>query len=149
MKRNKTKGFTLIELLVVLVIIGLLAGVVAPQFLSKADSARIDAVFAQFEQIKTALDVYRLDNYNYPTTEQGLEALVSKPTIDPQPRQWSPEGYIKKLPKDPWGRDYVYVSPGENGAFDIISLGADGVQGGDGFNADIGNWMEKADVLPK
>lgn len=139
---NKQKGFSLIEILVVLVIMGLLISVVAPTVLNSADDARVQKVQADFKSIETALKIYRLDNYQYPTTEQGLEALVRPSTLEPEPRNFKRGGYLSELPIDPWGRPYFYLSPGEYGEVDIYSLGADGLTGGDDQNADIGNWNE-------
>ena len=135
------QGFTLIELIVVIVILGLLGSIIAPKFLGKTDTARITKVKTDIGSLESALDLYKLDNYTYPTTEQGLEALVNEPS-DPEPANWQKGGYIKKLRKDPWQRDYLYLSPGEHGEVDIYSLGADGVDGGEDANADIGNWDE-------
>ena len=134
------QGFTLIELIVVIVILGLLGSIIAPKFLGKTDTARITKVQSDIGALESALEIYKLDNYNYPTTDQGLEALVTQPTSDPAPANWQKGGYIKKLRKDPWQRDYLYLSPGEHGEVDIYSLGADGVEGGEEANADIGNW---------
>ncbi|WP_101757514.1 type II secretion system major pseudopilin GspG [Oceanicoccus sp. KOV_DT_Chl] len=140
----KQSGFSLIEIMVVLVIIGLLVSIVAPNVLDRADEARVQKVQADFAAIATSLKMYRLDNYNYPTSEQGLEALVDKPTIDPIPGNWKKNGYLEDLPLDPWGRTYLYLSPSEfgEGEYDIYSLGADGVTGGEDQNADIGSWMK-------
>jgi general secretion pathway protein G len=141
------RGFSLVEILVVLVIIGLLVSIVAPNVLRRADEARVQKVQADFKNIETALKLYRLDNFNYPTTEQGLQALVEKPTLDPIPPNWKSGGYLEVLPQDPWGRAYLYLQPAEfgGGDFDLYTLGADGVTGGDDQNADIGNWMRKGD----
>lgn len=144
---GKQAGFSLIELLVVLVILGLLMGIVAPQFIGEADTARTRTVFADFDRIKAALQIYKLDNYVYPTTEQGLQALVEKPTLEPIPRKWKSGGYVDRVPTDPWGNPYLYLSPGEHGPFDIYTLGADGVMGGEGANADLGNWQTLDQVL--
>ncbi len=141
---KKSAGFSLVEILVVLVIMGLLIGIVAPNVLNRADEARVQKVRADFKAIETALKIYRLDNYVYPTTEQGLQALVEKSTLDPEPRNFKEGGYLQELPLDPWGRAYLYLSPGENGEVDIYSLGADGLSGGEDQNADIGNWKEKS-----
>ena len=143
-KSIKQSGFSLIEIMVVLVIIGLLVSIVAPNVLNQADSARIQKVYADYSAIDTALSMYRLNNYNYPTGEQGLEALVEKPTMDPIPNNWKKGGYLKELPRDPWGRPYLYLSPAEfsDAAYDIYTLGADGVTGGEDQNADIGSWMK-------
>ena len=133
-------GFSLIEILVVLVIIGLLASMVAPKVLDKADKAMTQKAFADFKNIETALKMYRLDNYTYPSSEQGLEALVTKPSLDPIPPRWS--GYLDEVPMDPWNRPYLYLSPGEHKEFDLYTYGADGVQGGEDKNADLGNWQK-------
>ncbi|MCB1855795.1 MAG: type II secretion system major pseudopilin GspG [Halieaceae bacterium] len=134
------RGFSLVEILVVLVIMGLLISVVAPTVLNRADEARVQKVQADFKSIETALKIYRLDNYVYPTTEQGLEALVEPSSLDPEPRNFKAGGYLQEVPMDPWGRPYLYLSPGEHGEVDIYSLGADGLSGGEDQNADIGNW---------
>ncbi|WP_460234410.1 type II secretion system major pseudopilin GspG [Aurantivibrio plasticivorans] len=140
------QGFNLIEILVVLVIMGLLISIVAPNLLGEADKARVQKVFADFRSVETALKLYKLDNYNFPSTEQGLDALVEKTTLDPVPRKWKEDGYLEEVPKDPWGNEYAYLSPGENGKFDIYTLGADGLPGGEGPNADIGNWQDADDL---
>ena len=136
-------GFSLVEILVVLVIMGLLISVVAPTVLNRADEARVQKVQADFKSIETALKIYRLDNYVYPTTEQDLEALVEASSLDPEPRNFKAGGYLQEVPMDPWGRPYLYLSPGEHGEVDIYSLGADGLSGGEDQNADIGNWREE------
>lgn len=133
-------GFSLIEIMVVVIIIGLLASIVAPAVLNRADDARIQKVHADFRNIQTALKLYRIDNFVYPSSEQGLEALVERPTIAPVPRNWRQGGYLEELPRDPWGNPYQYLSPGESREYDIYTLGADGVSGGDGQNADISVW---------
>ncbi len=140
MNATKQAGFSLVEILVVLVIMGLLISVVAPTVLNQADDARVQKVHADFKSIETALKIYRLDNYVYPTTEQGLEALIEASTLEPEPRNFKKGGYLSELPIDPWGRPYLYLSPGENGEVDLYSLGADGLSGGEDQNADIGNW---------
>jgi general secretion pathway protein G len=137
---NKQRGFSLVEILVVLVIMGLLVSVVAPTVLNQADEARVQKVYADYANIGTALKLYRLDNFVYPSSEQGLEALVSASTLDPEPRSFKKGGYLDRLPIDPWGRPYLYLSPGENGEFDLYSLGADGLSGGEDQNLDLGNW---------
>ncbi len=142
--KTPQQGFTLVEVLVVLVILGLLASVVVPNVLQRADEARVQKVYADFKAIETALKIYRLDNYGYPTTEQGLQALVEEPSLPPEPRSWKQGGYLEDVPLDPWGSPYLYLSPGEFGEFDLYTLGADGVTGGDDQNADLGNWR-KAD----
>ncbi len=131
------KGFSLIEIMVVVLIIGLLASIAAPLVLDKADEARVQKARADFKNIQTALKMYRLDNFVYPTSEQGLEALVTKPTLDPVPPKWKKSGYLEELPTDPWGRRYLYLSPGESGDYDLYTLGADGVPGGEDQNADL------------
>jgi general secretion pathway protein G len=143
MNVRRNAGFSLVEILVVLVIMGLLISVVAPTVLNRADEARVQKAQADFKAIETALKIYRLDNYVYPTTEQGLEALVEKSNLDPEPRNFKQGGYLEELPIDPWGRPYLYLSPGEHGAVDIYSLGADGLSGGEEQSADIGNWTEQ------
>lgn len=142
MKANikQQQGFTLIEIIVVIVIIGILATFVAPKFLGRTDDARITKAKNDIVALESALELYKLDNFSYPTTDQGLEALITKPSSDPVPGNWKAGGYIKKLEKDPWQREYLYLSPGEHGEIDIYSLGADGIEGGEGPNADIGNW---------
>ena len=140
--RAQQRGFSLVEILVVLVIMGLLISIVAPKVLNQADDARIKKAEADFKAIETALKIYRLDNFVYPTTEQGLEALVSASPLDPQPRNFKEGGYLSEVPLDPWGRPYLYLSPGDNGEVDIYSFGADGLPGGEGQNADVGNWRE-------
>jgi general secretion pathway protein G len=143
MKAANNAGFSLVEILVVLVIMGLLISVVAPTVLNRADEARVQKVHADFKAIETSLKIYRLDNYVYPTTEQGLEALVERSTLDPEPRNFKDGGYLAELPIDPWGQPYLYLSPGENKDVDIYSLGADGLSGGEDQNTDIGNWKTK------
>lgn len=137
---NRQAGFSLIEIMVVIVIIGLLVGIVAPNVIGRADEARLQKAQADFKAIQTALKMYRIDNFNYPTTEQGLEALTIKPSLAPVPRNWKNGGYIETLQTDPWGRPYLYLSPGEAREYDIYTLGADGVVGGDENNADISVW---------
>lgn len=137
---RRSEGFSLVEILVVLVIMGLLISVVAPTVLNRADDARVQKAQADFKAIETALKIYRLDNYTYPTTEQGLTALVEPSTLAPEPRNFKQGGYLAEVPRDPWGRPYLYLSPGERGEVDIYTLGADGLSGGEGQNADIGNW---------
>jgi general secretion pathway protein G len=133
-------GFTLIEVLVVVVILGILAAVVVPRFFDKPGEARQVAARADVQTIVTALNMYRLDNFVYPSTEQGLQALVQKPGGAPEARNWKAGGYLPHLPKDPWGRDYAYLAPGQRGEIDVYSLGLDGQPGGEGENADVGNW---------
>lgn len=137
----RSKGFTLIELMVVLVILGVLAAMIAPKIMDRPDQARIIAAKQDIATIVQALKMYRLDNIRYPTTEQGLQALISKPGIAPVPDNWKSGGYLEKLPNDPWGHPYLYLNPGRQGEIDVISLGADGESGGEGTDADIGSWM--------
>ena len=133
------RGFTLIELMVVLVIIGVLAALIVPNVLDRADDARVMAAKTDSGNLMQALKLYKLDNQKPPTSEQGLAALVVKPTIGPIPTNWKP--YLDKLPNDPWGRAYQYLVPGIKSEFDVMSFGADGVAGGEGKNADIGSWQ--------
>ncbi len=132
------RGFTLIEVMVVVVILSILAAIIVPRIMDRPDKARIVKAQADIRALESALNLYRLDNNNYPTTDEGLEALVQKPADAPT---WKEGGYVDRLPKDPWGRPYQYLSPGTHGTVDIFSLGADGQPGGDGKDADIGNWM--------
>lgn len=141
----RQSGFSLVEILVVLVIMGLLISVVAPKVLGRADEARVHKARADFSAIATALKMYRLDNYVYPSSEQSLQALVAQPTLEPIPRQWRDAGYLEELPLDPWGRAYLYLSPGSEKPFDIFSLGADGVKGGEGQNEDLVIWRLTAE----
>jgi general secretion pathway protein G len=132
-------GFTLIELMVVMVIIGVLAALIVPNVLERADEARATAAKTDVNNLMQALKLYKLDNQAYPTTEQGLQALVNKPATPPTPANWKP--YLDKLPNDPWGRPYQYLNPGVRGEIDVMSFGADGQPGGEGKNADIGSWQ--------
>ena len=133
------RGFTLIELMVVLVIIGVLAALIVPNVLDRADDARTMAARTDVNNLMQALKLYRLDNQRYPTAEQGLTALVAKPTSGPIPPNWKP--YVDKLPNDPWNRPYQYLNPGVHGEVDVLSLGADGQPGGEGKDADVGSWQ--------
>ena len=133
------RGFTLIELMVVLVIIGVLAALIVPNVIGAADEARVTAARTDVTNIMGALKRYRLDNQRYPTAEQGLQSLIAKPGSGPTPNNWRP--YLEKLPNDPWGRPYQYLSPGVKGEVDVMSFGADGQSGGEGKNADIGSWQ--------
>jgi general secretion pathway protein G len=138
-RRAVQAGFTLIELMVVLVIIGVLAALIVPNVLDRADDARVTAARTDVNNLMQALKLYRLDNQRYPTGEQGLQALVSRPTASPIPPNWKP--YLEKLPNDPWGRPYQYLNPGVKGEIDVMSLGADGQPGGEGKDADVGSWQ--------
>lgn len=138
---RKQKGFTLLEVMVVVVILGILASFVVPNLLGNKEKADQQKAVTDIVALENALDMYKLDNSVYPTTDQGLEALVSKPTGSPEPRNYRNDGYIRRLPKDPWGGDYQYLSPGDKGNIDVFSLGSDGQEGGDdGTKKDIGNW---------
>ncbi len=136
-------GFTLIEIMIVIIILGVLAALVVPNIIGRPDEARVTAARADIRAISNVLDLYKLDNFSYPSTEQGLEALVTRPSGLPEAKNWNANGYLNKLPVDPWGNEYRYLSPGANGKFDLYSLGADGREGGDGADADITNWDEK------
>ena len=138
---NKQRGFSLIEIMVVVVILGILASIVVPKIMSRPDEARVVKAKQDVLAIQNALDLYKLDNGVYPSTDQGLMALVVKPSSNPIPRDWKP--YIKSLPKDPWGREYLYLNPGQHGEIDIFTMGAEGQPGGTGINAEIGNWDAK------
>lgn len=137
---NRQTGFTLIEVMVVIVILGLLAAMVVPRIMERPGEARRTKAAVDIRAISQALELYRLDNHRYPSTEQGLIALVEKPDSEPVPSRWKKGGYLGKLPKDPWGRDYIYLQPGLEGDFDIISMGADGEQGGEDEDADVESW---------
>jgi general secretion pathway protein G len=136
------RGFTLIEIMVVIVILALLAALVGPKIMGRTDDAKIQTTKTQIRNLETALKLYKLDNGVYPTTEQGLNALVTKPTVGVIPKNYKEGGYLesKNVPKDGWGNDLLYVSPGEHGDYDLYSYGADGVKGGEGKNADINSW---------
>jgi len=133
----KQTGFTLIEIMVVMVILGLLVAVVAPNVLDKGEKARRDVAKTQLRNIANALDMYKLDNFSYPSTEQGLEALVTKPAGSPEPKNWNKNGYLPSVPQDPWKTEYQYVSPGSEGPYDLYSYGPDSKEGGDEDDADI------------
>ena len=139
-KNRSQLGFTLIEVMVVIAIIGIMATLIVPQIMSKPNEARVIAAKQDISSIIQALKLYRLDNSRYPTTEQGLSALVAKPTSEPIPQNWKPNGYVDRLPKDPWGFAYQYSNPGTRAEIDVFSLGADNKPGGTGFDADLGNW---------
>lgn len=138
----RTPGFTLIEVLVVIVILGVLAAVVVPKVMGRPDEARVIAAKQDVNSLVQALKMYRLDNQRYPSAEQGLNALVSKPTVAPIPNNWKPGGYVDRLPKDPWGNAYQYLNPGvRTPDIEVFSFGADGQPGGEGIDADIGSWQ--------
>ncbi len=139
LRKLASRGFTLIELMVVLVIIGLLAALIVPNVLDRADDARLTAARTDISNIMQSLKLYKLDNQRYPTAEQGLGALTAKPTAAPVPNNWRP--YLEKLPNDPWGQPYKFMNPGLKGEVDVFSLGADGKEGGEGKDADIGSWQ--------
>ncbi len=144
--RSNQRGFTLIELLVVIVILGVLAGLIVPRIMDRPEQARRTKAALQIEALEGALKLYQLDNGRYPSTEQGLAALVAKPTVEPVPQNWRSGGYLEKgdVPKDPWNREFKYLSPGrQNPDFDLWSTGPDGEDGGDGDNADVTNWGKK------
>jgi general secretion pathway protein G len=135
---NKQHGFSLIEIMVVVVILGILAALVVPKIISRPDEARVVKAKQDVLSIQNALDLYKLDNGIYPSTDQGLLALVKKPSTNPEPLHW--QIYLKTLPKDPWGRDYLYLNPGQHSEVDVFTFGADGQAGGTDINTDIGNW---------
>jgi len=141
-QNSREAGFTLIELMVVIVILGLLAGLILPRFIGQSDTAKRQAARTQMALLESALKMYKLDNGSYPTTEQGLKALVEPPTSGNLPKNWRKGGYLEKgkVPKDPWKNEFIYVSPGSHGDFDITSLGADGEPGGEDFDKDINSW---------
>lgn len=142
-KRRAVGGFTLIEIMVVITILGILAALIVPRVVGRTDDARIAAAKQDIASIMQALKLYRLDNGTYPTTEQGLKALLSKPTLDPIPNNWKQGGYLDRssMPRDPWGNEYRYLSPGTRGEIDVLSYGRDGQNGGEGPDADIGSWQ--------
>lgn len=135
-RRPRQRGFTLIEIMVVVVIVGILAALVVPQVMGRPDQAKVTVARGDLKTIASALDMYRLDNHVYPDTQQGLAALVERPAGSDLPN-WNPDGYLRRLPLDPWGRPYLYLSPGADGAYDLYTLGADGREGGDGPDADL------------
>jgi len=138
--RYSQRGFTLIEIMVVVVILGILAAIVVPRLLDEPERARRTSAATQIRSFEEALGMFRLDNGFYPSTEQGLQALVNQPTIGRIPTRYKDGGYIRRIPNDPWGNSYVYLSPGVHGDYDLLSYGADGQPGGEGDNADIANW---------
>jgi len=142
---NNRRGFTLIEIMVVIVILAMLAAFVGPKLMGRTDEAKVKTTRIQIKGLESALKLYKLDNGAYPTTEQGLSSLVTKPTVGLIPKSYKEGGYLesKSVPKDAWGNDYIYVSPGEHGDYDLSSFGADGVKGGEDKNADISSWEEK------
>ena len=137
---QSARGFTLIEIMVVVVILGILAALVVPKVMSRADDARVTAAKQDISQIMQALNLYKLDNSRYPSAEQGLQALVTKPTVDPIPPNWRTGGYLPKVPVDPWKNPYQYANPGIKGDVDVLSYGADGKPGGTDYDADIASW---------
>ena len=139
-RKLKQAGFTLIEIMVVVVILSVLAALVLPSIMGRPDEARVVAAKQDVATVLQALKLYRLDNGRYPTTEQGLQALVTRPTTAPVPANWKQGGYLERLPRDPWGRAYQYLNPGLKGEIDVFSFGADGQAGGSGIDADIGSW---------
>ena len=141
-RKRGQRGFTLIELMVVIVILGILAGLIIPRIMGRPDEARRAKARIQIESLETALKLYKLDSGRYPSTEQGLQALVQQPSVGVDAKNWRQGGYLEKakVPKDPWGRDFVYISPGTHGDYDLSSLGADGEPGGEGKDKDINNW---------
>lgn len=137
---RRSDGFTLIEIMVVMVILGLLVAIVAPNIMGRSDEARVTVAKTQMSNVANALDLYRLDNSHYPSTQQGLQALVTRPSGNPEPSNWNPDGYLNSVPVDPWDNEYQYISPGTEGPYDLYSYGADGQEGGQGINADISVW---------
>jgi len=140
MKKHNHYGFTLIEILIVVVILSILAITVVPQFLDQPAKARVARAQSDIQGFKVSLDMYKLDNFSYPSTSQGLQALITKPNGQPLAKNWKPNGYLEKMVQDPWGNQYQYLNPGNRAAIDIYSLGADGQPGGEEENQDIGNW---------
>ena len=141
-RRAAQRGFTLIEILVVITILAILGALIVPKIMDRPNDARVVAAKQDIRSAIQALKLYKLDNGRYPTTEQGLKALVEKPTSQPSPNNWKTGGYLEKLPKDPWGNEYVYLNPGLHGEIDVMSYGADGQSGGEAYDADIGSWQE-------
>lgn len=142
MRRPADAGFSLLELMVVVVILSILALVIVPRVIDRPDQARAARAQSDIAAIVSAVNLYRLDNFRYPTTEQGLQALVSRPTLEPLPQNWAANGYMDRVPTDPWGKPYQYLQPGVHGEFDVFTYGADGAPGGSGPDADIGSWTQ-------
>ncbi|EFQ22719.1 type II secretion system major pseudopilin GspG [Aminomonas paucivorans] len=140
LRERRHRGFTIIEIMVVVVIIGMLATLVIPRVIGRGDDAKRTAAQVQIKEVEQALDLYHLDNGSYPTQDQGLDALVSKPSLPPEPMNYRSGGYLKKVPNDPWGRPFIYRMPGDHGEFDLLSYGPDGQEGGEDKNKDITNW---------
>ena len=141
MKLRKPHGFTLIEILVVVSILAILGALIVPKIMDRPNEARVVATKHDIAALISALKLYKLDNGRYPSTEQGLKALVQKPASEPVPVNWKTGGYLEKAPKDPWGNDYLYLNPGLKGEIDVMSYGSDGRQGGSGYDSDLGSWM--------
>lgn len=137
---SRFTGFTLIEVMIVISILAILAALIVPKVMGRPDEARVVAAKQDIAALMQALKLYRLDNKRYPTTEQGMQSLITKPTLAPVPDNWKTGGYVEKLPMDPWGKPYQYLNPGLHGEIDVFSFGADGAPGGEGFDADVGNW---------
>lgn len=137
---KREDGFTLVEIMVVVVILALLAGIIIPKIVSRPEEARRTKAMVQIKEIEAALNLFKIDNGFYPSTEQGLAALTTKPATGEQPKHWKEGGYLNKVPKDPWDNEFLYLSPGQHGEFDLASFGADGAEGGEGKNADIQSW---------
>ena len=140
MRKAYQAGFTLIEVMIVIVIMGIMASLIVPKIMGRPDEARVVASKQDIASLLQALKLYKLDNHRLPSTEQGLQALVTKPSSPPVPSNWKSDGYLDRLPKDPWGNPYQYLSPGLNGDIDVFSFGSDGAIGGEGNDADIGSW---------
>ena len=140
--QHQQRGLTLIEIMVVVVILGILGAVLVPRVMDNPDRARVAKAKQDIQAIRSALDMYKLDNFHYPSTDQGLRALIERPGGQPEARNWKQGGYLERLPADPWGNTYQYLNPGQHGEVDVFSFGADGRPGGEGINADIGSWMD-------